>query len=45
MKGKNVTPNESQQIREIVEIMCDLLTALDRKLDEILARLNSQNLF
>jgi hypothetical protein len=45
MKGKNMEQNEAEQIREIVEIMCDLLTSLDRKLDEILARLNSQNLF
>jgi hypothetical protein len=38
MKGKNMTQNEAEQIREMV-------ARLDRKLDEILARLNSQNLF
>ena len=33
-----MTQNEAEQIREMV-------ARLDRKLDEILARLNSQNLF
>ena len=38
MKGKNMTQDEISMIREMV-------ARLDRKLDEILARLNSQNLF
>jgi len=37
-EGESMTQTEAEQIREMV-------ARLDRKLDEILARLNSQNLF